>query len=293
MTVKSNSLSTAKVQPFLKWVGGKRALLPELLKHIPVNFGNYFEPFVGGGALFFELKKLGRLEGKKAYLFDKNSELINTYIAVRDKPMELLEKLEHHQESHSKEYYYEVRAHDREPNFAQSDTIERAARFIYLNKTCFNGLYRVNSKGFHNVPMGSYKKPNIHDEALIYGASEALQGAIIEVADFAKTTQLAQSGDFVYFDPPYYPLSPTSSFTSYHTDLFLDEEQKRLYEVFDTLVHKKVSVLHSNSDTDFIKNLYREYVIEHVEMARFINSKSNGRGKIKEVLIKKKSSHEC
>ena len=270
----------------MKWVGGKRALLPEILKQIPTNFNNYFEPFVGGGALFFELKKLGLLDGKSAYLFDKNAELINTYKIVRDKPSELLIVLNDFQNSHSEEFYYQIREQDRQENFQTLDPVLRAARFIYLNKTCFNGLYRVNSKGFFNVPIGKYKNPAICNSEVIYDASYALKNTIIENYDFAEILNFANENDFAYFDPPYYPLTTTSNFTSYNQDAFLDDEQRRLFEVFKKLHSNNMYVLHSNSDTDFIKNLYSEFEIEIVECPRFINSKSEGRGKIKEVLIR-------
>jgi DNA adenine methylase len=279
-------MASLKFQPFIKWAGGKRSLLPELLSRVPENFNNYFEPFVGGGALFFELKRLGLLDNKKVYLFDKNKELINTYKVVQNHHNKLLKLLKVYQEKHSHDFYYETRAMDRDANFADLDPVERAARFIYLNKTCFNGLYRVNSKGYHNVPLGSYKNPNIYDENVINLSSIALQGATIEAADFSKTLEYANANDFVYFDPPYYPLNPTSSFTAYHEDVFLDDEQKRLFEVFKELVKKGVYAMHSNSDTDFIKELYKEYKIDFVDCARFINSKSCGRGKIKEVLVR-------
>ena len=272
--------------PFLKWVGGKRGLLPQLLPLIPKNFNNYFEPFVGGGALFFELYRLGLLQNKKIFLFDINEELINTYKAVQQSPSKLLDKLEKFQQKHSKEFYYEVREWDRDKNFKNIDKVLRAARFIYLNKTCFNGLYRVNKKGYFNVPIGRYKNPKIYDEGLILNASYALKNATIEVADFSKAIELAKRGDFIYFDPPYYPLSNTSNFTSYTDLAFLEDEQKRLYQVFKELDKKGCFVMESNSDTNFIKNLYKDYKIDIVYMHRFINSKKDGRGKIGETVIR-------
>lgn len=286
MTITPNSLSLSNLKPFVKWAGGKRALLPELLRLMPKKFDNYFEPFVGGGALFFELTRLGTLNGKKAYLFDANAELVNTYQTVKKHPKKLLKQLKEFQTKHSEEFYYSVRAMDREEGFKSLPLEVRAARFIYLNKTCFNGLWRVNSKGYHNVPIGRYKNPAIYDEETIMAASLALQNAEILHADFAKVLELADGGDFVYFDPPYYPLTPTSSFTAYHENVFLDEEQKRLYCVFKELADRGVSVMHSNSDTEFIKELYNGYDIEFVEVNRFINSKSSGRGKIMEVIIR-------
>ena len=274
-------------KPFLKWVGGKRALVDEIIGRMPERFGAYFEPFVGGGALFFELKKRGMLEGKKAYLFDANKELINAYNVVKNTPTELLANLRVFEQNHCHDAYYEVRAMDREDSFTSLAPALRAARFIYLNKTCFNGLYRVNAKGFYNVPMGRYKNPAICDESLIYGASRALQDAEVLHVDFAKVLDFAKKGDFVYFDPPYYPLTPTSSFTSYNQDVFLEDEQKRLFDTFEKLAKKGLHAMLSNSDTEFIKELYKDYQIDFVEMNRFINSKSGGRGKIKEILIRK------
>ena len=284
MTVLQSSFLEPK--PFIKWAGGKRALLPELLRLMPESFNNYFEPFIGGGALFFELTRLGLLNGKKAYLFDANDELINTYQTVKKHPKKLLGQLKEFQAKHSEEFYYATRAMDREPNFKSLPTEVRAARFIYLNKTCFNGLWRVNSKGYHNVPSGKYKNPTIYDEGVIMAASAALQNVQIQNADFAKVLDFADKGDFVYFDPPYYPLTSTSSFTAYHENVFLDEEQKRLHGVFKELADSGISVMHSNSDTEFIKELYKGYDIEFVEVNRFINSKSSGRGKIREIITR-------
>lgn len=286
MTVPINQSNFTKYQPFVKWVGGKRGLLSQIIPLIPKEFNNYFEPFVGGGALFFELYSLGLLKDKNVYLFDINAELINAYNVVKNTPSELIKNLREFKEKHSKEFYYDVRAWDRDESFSQRSEIERASRFIYLNKTCFNGLYRVNSKGYHNVPIGSYKNPNICDELVIYNASEALQKATILNASYKDVILHVKKNDFVYFDPPYYPLTPTSSFTSYSEFNFLDKEQIELFEVFKKLNKKDVFVVHSNSDTDFIKKLYGEFHIEEIQANRFINSKSSGRGKIKEVLIR-------
>lgn len=261
-------------------------MVDEIIGRMPERFGAYFEPFVGGGALFFELKKRGMLEGKKAYLFDANKELINAYNVVKNTPTELLAHLRELEKNHSHDAYYEVRAMDREDSFASLAPALRAARFIYLNKTCFNGLYRVNAKGFYNVPMGRYKNPAICDESLIYGASRALQDAEVLHVDFAKVLDFSKKGDFVYFDPPYYPLATTSSFTSYNQDVFLDDEQKRLFKTFEKLTKKGLHVMLSNSDTEFIKELYKDYKIDLVDVPRFINSKSDGRGKIKEIIVR-------
>lgn len=286
------NVKNLKLTPFLKWAGGKRTLLPELITRIPKKFNNYFEPFVGGGALFFELKRLGILNKKNVFLFDKNTELINTYKVVQESPKELLQLLKIYQEKHSHDFYYEIRAKDREENFVNSDSIERATRFIYLNKTCFNGLYRVNSKGYHNTPIGGYKNPPIYNPDLIYACNKALKNTMIENSDFGKTLEYAKSNDFVYFDPPYYPLTSTASFTAYDKDVFLDDEQKRLFEVFKELDSKGAFVMHSNSDTEFIKELYKNFEIDFVDCARFINSKGTGRGKIKEILVKGKTLNQ-
>ena len=184
MTKKIENIDIKKAQPFIKWVGGKRGLLSQIIPLLPKIFNNYFEPFVGGGALFFELYAQGKLNGKNVYLFDINAELINAYTMVKENPSELIKKLHAFKKKHSKEYYYEVRAWDRDENFLEISALERAARFIYLNKTCFNGLYRVNKSNQNNVPIGSYKNPNIVDETAIYNASEALKNATILNASY-------------------------------------------------------------------------------------------------------------
>jgi len=275
-----------KLKLFIKWAGGKRGLLPELLVRIPPQFNNYFEPFVGGGALFFEMKQLGLLENKTVYLFDKNSELINAYQVVKQRPKDLIAMLLEFKAKHTKEFYYEIRLLDRNSDFKSLNPIYRAARFIYLNKTCFNGLYRVNSKGFFNVPIGSYANPSICDAETILMTSEALQPIEIIHGCYSNILTLANEHDFVYFDPPYHPLSATSHFTAYGEELFLDAEQTALLEVFKTLDSRGCFVMHSNSNSEFIKTLYRDYLIEFVEMERFINSKSSGRGKIKEIIVR-------
>ena len=284
--LKQNLFQEYNAKPFVKWAGGKRQLIPELLKHIPKNFNNYFEPFVGGGALFFELYNLGILKDKKVYLFDINKELINAYKVIRDYPNELIEKLKEFKAKHNKEFYYQIRELDRSEDYKNLDNITKAARFIYLNRTCFNGLYRVNKKGFFNVPMGNYKNPQIVNEENILAVSIALQNAIIKHYDYKEVLQYAQKSDFIYFDPPYYPLNETSSFTSYTQDNFLEKEQIELFDTFKTLSNKGCFVLESNSDTNFINKLYKEFTIEKVFANRAINSNGNKRGKITEVLIR-------
>ncbi len=285
MNAEMNTICT-ETQPFIKWVGGKRGLLSQILPLINTNFNNYFEPFIGGGALFFELYNLGYLKNKKIYLFDINSELINTYNVVKNNPFDLINELKKFKENHSKEFYYEIRAWDRQDNFLSRTNVERATRFIYLNKTCFNGLYRVNKSNQNNVPMGDYKNPNICDEKAIINASKALSHAIILNTSYEDVLNYARENDLIYFDPPYHPLNETANFTSYSEFNFLEKEQIALYEVFNQLSNRSCQVIQSNSYTNFIKNLYKDYQIEEIKANRFINSKANDRGKILEVLIK-------
>jgi len=273
------------LKPFVKWAGGKRGLLPELLARVPETFNNYWEPFVGGGALFFELKQRGLLEGKQVNLLDSNAELINAYQVVQSAPEALIAQLQQFQAQHSETFFYQVRAWDRESDFANRSSVERAARFIYLNKTCFNGLYRVNQSGFFNVPMGRYKRPNICDAELLLKVSEVLQGVGLKVADYSAVLNGAEAGDFVYFDPPYDPVSKTANFTAYGAASFLADEQRALADVFRQLSELGCFVLLSNSDTPFICELYAQYRVERVLMRRVINSLARGRGEVFEVLI--------
>jgi len=286
MNIQINTLYTKKYQPFIKWVGGKRGLLTQLLPLFPKEFNNYHEPFLGGGAVFFELYSQGLLKDKKVYLSDINSELINTYNVVKNNPNKLINSLENFKEQHSKEFYYKTREIDRQEEFQKLSDIERATRFIYLNKTCFNGLYRVNRKGYFNTPIGSYKNPNIADRDTILSASEALQNATISNNSFSEVVKNVNKNDLVYFDPPYYPLNATSSFTAYNENDFLDDKQKELLGVFEDLDERGCFILHSNSDTEFIKDLYQKYDVNFVQANRFINRKSSGRGKISEVLVR-------
>jgi len=286
MSAKINALFTKQYQPFVKWVGGKRGLLKQILPLFPKKFNDYYEPFVGGGAVFFELFSKGILKNKKVILSDINEELVNTYNIIKNNPFELIAKLEKYKEQHSKEFYYQIRELDRKEDYKNLSNLERATRFIYLNKTCFNGLYRVNKKGYFNTPIGSYKNPNIVDRNVILSASEALQNVIIKHQSFKEILKEVKKDDLVYFDPPYYPLNDTSNFTSYDSNCFLEDEQFELFEVFDKLSDRGVKVVQSNSDTKFIKDLYKDYDIKIVNANRFINSKSSGRGKITEVVIR-------
>ena len=280
---KSHLPDFHNAKPFVKWVGGKRSLLPELLARIPAEFNNYYEPFVGGGALFFALKNEERINlggggGGQAFLSDINFDLINTYQVIQRDPEPLIAKLRIHAENHSKEYYYDLRSqHDLD------DRIEIAARFIYLNKTCYNGLWRVNSKGEFNVPMGRYENPAICQEAALHSVHTALKGVDIRLRDFRKVD--ASDGDFVYFDPPYRPLDSTS-FTRYAKDDFGENEQVALRDLCLALHGKGALFMLSNSDTS--SALYDDQTVFNIDVVnapRFVNSKSSARGNVRELLI--------
>ena len=286
MTAKIDTPFTKQYQPFIKWVGGKRGLIEQILPLFPKDFNDYYEPFVGGGAIFFELFTKGLLYNKKVILSDINGELINTYKVIKNNPFELINNLEQFKKQHTKEFYYKIRELDRKENYNELSNLEKATRFIYLNKTCFNGLYRVNKKGYFNTPIGSYKNPNIANRDVILSASKALQNVQIVQQSFKEIIKQAKKDDLVYFDPPYYPLNNSSNFTSYDSNCFLENEQFELFELFDKLSDMGVKVVQSNSDTKFIKDLYKNYDIKIVNANRFINSKGNGRGKITEVLIR-------
>ena len=266
---------------FLKWAGGKLQLIEQFENLFPLDFRNYYEPFIGSGAVFFYLKSKSRLN--KVILSDTNEELINCFTVVRDKPSELIEVLLNHRKRHSKQYYYEVR--DLESD--RLDSVSRAARMIYLNKTCFNGLYRVNSKGEFNVPFGDYKNPSIFDRNTLYRASQMLQDADLRVMTFDKVLDFAGKDDFVYFDPPYIPLSKTSSFTRYSKSDFSVKEQNQLSVVFRALDSGGCFVMLSNSDHSLTRELYRDYDknIVVVRAKRKINSVGSKRGAINEIVV--------
>lgn len=260
-------------RPFLKWAGGKSKLIQQYIPYFPQNFKTYYEPFLGGGAVFFHRRPT------TAVLTDINPELINTYCCVRDCVEPLIAILDQHQHKHNEDYYYWVRSN------AGTTDIERAARLIYLNKTCFNGLYRENSKGQFNVPIGKYKNPKICHPSLLYSASAALQGAEIKVSSFEDVLKSAHQDDFVYFDPPYHPISSTSNFTAYSRYSFSKDEQIRLRDVFQELAQRGVKVMLSNSDCEFIRQLYSDFKIHKISATRAINSNAQKRGKISEVLV--------
>lgn len=269
------------ISPIVKWVGGKRQLLTEIMPLIKKNCSMYVEPFVGGGAVFFYLQP------KKAIINDFNSELINVYMIVRDFSEELISELEKHNSNNSEEYYYEIRALDRTPEFSKLSNIEKAARILYLNKTCYNGLYRVNSAGQFNSPYGRYKNPNIVNPISIRAMSKYFQSNEIDIrqGDYRDTLQELHRGAFVYLDPPYMPISSSSSFTGYTENGFSYEQQLLLKKECDRLREKGISFLQSNSDCPEIRELYRDYNIKTVHAKRTINSNAKKRGEINEVLI--------
>lgn len=275
-------MSTA--QPFLKWAGGKGQLLTQYEPFFPVEpLQGYHEPFVGSGAVFFRLRDHHLF--RHHHLSDVNPELITCYLAVRDHVDDLLALLAEHQAHHGRDHYYTVRAWDRQPDWAQVPLPLRAARLIYLNKTCYNGLWRVNSRGQFNVPMGRYKNPDILREDRLRAASQALQGVEIAHRPFAAVVEQAGPDDFVYFDPPYHPVSDTANFTSYAADAFGPADQRALAGVFATLAAQGTRVMLSNSDTPFVRELYADFRIETVTARRAINSRSSARGQVNEVVV--------
>ena len=273
-------------RPFLKWAGGKTALLPKLLEAAPERIETYYEPFLGGGALFFALQSEGRFA--QAVLSDSNEQLINAWIQVRDAPDDLIEALGVFQRKYRErdseqraEFYYTIRK--KRPTC----DLGGAARLIFLNKTCFNGLYRVNSRGEFNVPHGRYTNPTICDEQNLRAVSEALQGVELRVSDFADAPKDAATGDFVYFDPPYVPLSDTSNFTAYTKSEFGAEEQRRLAQTASRLARQGAAVTLSNSGHPEVASLYAggAFQMLEVEAPRAINSDAKRRGLVREYLI--------
>lgn len=266
-----------EVTPFVKWAGGKRQLLSKLSKFVPDEYNRYIEPFVGGGVVYL------MLQPKRAILGDSNEELMNCYLAVKEYLDDLIQALaEHQQHVPDKEYYYSIRGQD--PR--SLSTVARAARFIYLNKTCYNGLYRVNRKGEFNVPFGKHDSaPQLFDEDNLKAISRVLQGAELSAGDFQDIVSHASAGDFVYFDPPYLRPSDKHSFTSYSINDFNEDDHNRLARVFQELDGKGCTVLLTNSDTPVVRTLYSGYVIEPVMTKRIINCKAGERGNFPELII--------
>ena len=269
------------IKPFLKWVGGKRQLLADIDELLPNKFSKYYEPFVGGGAVLFHLQP------KNAIINDNNEELINVYEVIKDNPKELIEDLKKYK--NEKEYFYEIRSLDRNKNeYSKLSKIQKASRIIFLNKTCYNGLFRVNNSGEFNAPFGRYKNPNIVNDITIQAVSNFLNQNDIKILniDYEKSLNIIRKGSFVYFDPPYDPISNSSSFTGYTKNGFDKNEQIRLKQVCDRLNEKGVKFLLSNSSTDFIRELYKCYNIVDVKAKRAINSNGNNRGDVTEVLVR-------
>ncbi len=264
----------ASIRPPIKWAGGKGQLIPQFEQLFPGRIDCLAEPFFGGGAVFFHLLP------RQAVLLDTNKELINFYLVVRNNLESLLLDLRRHQ--NTAEYYYRLRA--LEPD--SIDDVQRASRFLYLNKTGYNGLWRVNSKGRHNVPYGRYKNPKILDEESLRKVSAVLQGTEIMCADFSHILDIARPGMFIYMDPPYHPLSDTAKFTSYTAESFREKDQSRLAGVFQELDRRGCLVMLSNSDSVFIRELYAEYNITVVTAKRNINCRPEGRNPITELVIR-------
>jgi len=279
--VERKRLSKNKlIRPVIKWVGGKRQIIKQIAPYIPPTFSTYYEPFLGGGAVLLALQP------KKAVVNDINSELMNLYVVIKDNVEDLITDLKKHK--NEADYFYQIRELDRQKDKYQNLTpIQRASRIIYLNKTCYNGLFRVNKTGEFNTPFGHYKNPNIVNGATLRAVSDYFNTAEIDFfcGDFGESLQKVKKDDFVYLDPPYDPLSDTANFTGYSRGGFGQIEQIRLKELCDRLNEKKVKFLLSNSATDFIKELYQEYRIEVVQASRLINSKADKRGEINELLI--------
>lgn len=276
-------MAKIQVPTFVKWAGGKTQLLGQYAHLFPKKIDRYFEPMVGSGAVFFYIEK--KFKPNFSMVSDINDDLINLYIHVRDDTDKLITLLKEHKINHTEnpeEYYYKMR----DLFNKTKDPLEKSALLLYLNKTCFNGLYRVNSKGGFNVPFGRYKNPAILQDKKLRTASKLLKNVEIKKMLFEKILDFTKKDDFVYFDPPYYPLSKTSSFTSYQKNSFLDNEQKKLAEVFRALDNKQCKVMLSNSEHQFIRGLYEGYNIKVVKARRMISCNGTGRGAISELVIR-------
>jgi DNA adenine methylase len=264
--------------PIIKWVGGKTKLLPELLARMPDQFHRYYEPFAGGLALFF------RAAPERAVISDANADLIALYRAVASDVSAVIRRLQHHREAHDEEHYYATREKWNQYHDSWTDA-ERAATFIYLNKTCFNGLWRVNRAGDFNVPIGRYTDPPICVPDTLRAAHALLARADLRQGDYRDAVTDAARGDFVYFDPPYDPVTPTSNFTSYTANAFGADDQRARAETARTLVARGCRVMLSNNDTPFVRSIYKGFTIDRVKCARAINSNAAKRGDVDEVII--------
>lgn len=267
----------SRAAPIVKWAGGKSKLVGELLARAPSDYRRYFEPFVGGGALFF------RIAPRAAVLGDQNPDLMRMYRAVAKDVESVLRRLEAHAQRHDHDYYYQVRSQWNAGAFGSEAA--RAAAFIYLNKTCYNGLWRVNSRGLFNVPVGRYAKPSIYEPEALRAAARALAAADLVTGSFEDSVARAEPGDFVYFDPPYQPVSETANFTSYTAGSFGENDQRELADAARELASRGCAVMISNSDVPLIRRLYRGFSVSRVTCARAINSAGDKRGRVAEVII--------
>lgn len=270
------------VSPVLKWVGGKRQLLDVIQPLIP-NYTTYYEPFIGGGAVLFALQP------NKAIINDSNAELVNVYRTIQTNPTELIQKLQEHEAKNCEDYFYEIRSLDRDRDkYVKLSEVERASRIIYLNKTCYNGLFRVNSSGEFNSPWGKYKNPNITNITTIHALNHFFTKSKITIkqGDYEEALIGIRKGSFVYFDPPYMPISSSSSFTGYTANGFGEEEQKRLRDFCDQLNKRNIKFLLSNSSCPFVEELYGNYDIIKVPAKRSINADATKRGSVDEVLVR-------
>jgi DNA adenine methylase len=288
MVVRSRVLRSSEPQrqipdvpvaaPVVKWVGGKTKLLPELLARMPERWNRYYEPFAGGAALFF------RVAPERGVLADFNQDLIGLYRAITADVAAVVRGLARHRAKHDEAHYYETRTRWNDRTVPWQDA-ERAATFIYLNKTCFNGLWRVNRAGDFNVPIGRYVDPPICVPDALHAAQAVLARADLRCTDYRTAVADAGKGDFAYFDPPYDPLTPTASFVSYTVNAFGADDQRALADTARALVRRGCRVLLSNSDTPFIRSLYKGFKIDRVKCARAINSNAAKRGEVDEVVI--------
>jgi len=266
----------ARASPFLKWAGGKVQLLPQMDPHFPKSYRTYIEPFLGGGGVFFHLKP------RSAVLSDSNPDLINAFTIVRDQPKALIDALDRHAVRRAEpSYFYEVRELDPE----LLSPVDRAARSIFLNKTCFNGLYRVNSKGKFNVPWGGYKNPTLYKRDNLFAANAILQKKRVVLGDYRQVCAWARRGDFVYLDPPYHPLSKTSRFTNYTKEQFGIQQQEELAATYRKLDKRGTMLMLSDSATQLTRSLYQDFRIQILRARRAINSRGTGRGSIDELLV--------
>ncbi len=290
------------VKPFVKWAGGKNSLIPQITKYYPFELKNgfierYIEPFVGGGAVLIDI--LQKYEIKEAYAFDINIDLINCYNVIKNNVEELINELDKKEKNfialndeERQNYFYDIRAEYNSYKLNDKLDVKRASEFIFLNRTCFNGLYRVNKDGKFNVPCGKYKNPTICDSNNLRNLSELIKNVIFEYGDYRKSEKYVNNNTFVYFDPPYRPLSATSGFTSYTKEDFNDDNQKELAQYYNKLSLKNAKLMLSNSNPknvnendNFFEDIYKGFYINEVSAKRMINSNAKGRGEISELLI--------